>query len=165
MADYTRAIELDPEYEWAITSRGEVRSLTGNYTQALKDFNRALELDPNNNWTLYFRLLTYRAIHQTENANADIAQAIKLAQQACEANPLNLYNIFNLAIYHLTAGDVAQAKHLYQDALAKEPPAERIKDAIRDLEDLLTVLPNFPQAQDLCSHLKSALSKNPEHSA
>ncbi len=165
LADYTRAIDLDPEYEWAIAKRGEVRSLTGDHTQALQDFNRSLELDANSNWTLYFRSLTYRAIHQTENAKADIEQAIKLAQQDYEAKPLDHGNILNLAIYHLTAGDVGQAKYLYQDALEKVSSAKLIKEAIRDLGDLLTVLPNFPDAQDLCRYLESALSRRPDHPA
>ncbi len=111
------------------------------------------------------RSLTYRSLPQPENAKADIERAIKLAQQDYEARPVDHQNVFNLAIYHLTAGDVGQAKHLYQDVLEKASSAKLIKEAIRNIEDLLTVLPNFPHAQDLCSYLKSALLKKPKHSA
>ena len=159
IADYTRAIELDSEDEWAITNRGGARLLTRNYTQAIQDFNRSLELDANSYITLGLRSVAYRAIHQNENAESDIEQAIKIAQKDYDANPLNHFNIFNLAICHLAAGDVAQAKHLCQDALEKDPPVRYIEDAIRKLEGLLIVLPNFPNAQDLCSYLKSFLAE------
>jgi tetratricopeptide (TPR) repeat protein len=47
LADFNRAIELDPNYVWAIASRGVVYGQMGKYDQALADFNRAIELDPN----------------------------------------------------------------------------------------------------------------------
>ena len=46
LADFTRAIELDPEDAWTIASRGETYRLMGRYDEALADFTRAIELDP-----------------------------------------------------------------------------------------------------------------------
>ena len=46
LADFSRAIELDPGNAWAIASRGETYRLMGRYDEALADFNRAIELDP-----------------------------------------------------------------------------------------------------------------------
>ena len=46
LADFTRAIELDPADAWAIASRGQTYRLMGRYDEALADFTRAIELDP-----------------------------------------------------------------------------------------------------------------------
>ena len=46
LADYSRAIELDPEEAWVIASRGETYRAMGRYDQALADYDRAIELDP-----------------------------------------------------------------------------------------------------------------------
>jgi len=46
LADCTRAIDLDPSYAWAITSRGRTYQAMERYDEALADLNRAIELDP-----------------------------------------------------------------------------------------------------------------------
>jgi tetratricopeptide (TPR) repeat protein len=47
LADYTRAIELDPSDAEFFGSRGQAYQAIGRYDEALADFNRAIELDPN----------------------------------------------------------------------------------------------------------------------
>ena len=44
--DYSRAIELDPEYAPAYYNRGNAYSDKGEYDRAIEDLNRAIELDP-----------------------------------------------------------------------------------------------------------------------
>lgn len=158
LADFTQAIALDPEYDWAIAGRGFVYLLLGDYEQSLQNFDQSLQMDAHSDWHLYLRALTYTALTQTEPAKADIEAAIKLAQQSYETNPQDCQNIFNLAIYHLIANNPEQATILCQDALAKEPPLRLIKAAIRDIKDLLTVLPSYPHAEELRSYLSSALA-------
>jgi tetratricopeptide (TPR) repeat protein len=46
IADFTRAIELDPDYAWAIGSRGQVHQAMRRHDEAIADFTRAIELDP-----------------------------------------------------------------------------------------------------------------------
>jgi tetratricopeptide (TPR) repeat protein len=46
LADFNRAIELDPDFGWAFSDRGETFRLMGRYDQALADLNRAIELSP-----------------------------------------------------------------------------------------------------------------------
>jgi tetratricopeptide (TPR) repeat protein len=46
LADYDRAIELDPDLDWVIADRGDTFRAMGRYDEALADFNRAIELDP-----------------------------------------------------------------------------------------------------------------------
>ncbi len=157
--DFNRAVELDSKDHWNVYERGKVDLLLGNYKQALQDFELSIELDPSNDWTFYVRSLAHTALKQTEDAKTDIEQAIDLAHKDYEANPQNFQNIFNLAIYHLTAGNVEQSNHLYQEALNKEPSTRLTREAIRDLEDLLTVLPNYSNAELMRSRLQSALGR------
>ena len=156
--DFDTATKLDDKDHWNVRKRGEVNLLLGNHEKALQDFESSLQLDADNHWTFYERSLAYRTLQQVEKAESDIQQAIQLAQQGSEAKPQDCQKIFNLAIYHLTAGDMSKAKHLCQDALDKESPIRRIKEAIRDLDDLLTVLPNFPNAEELRRLSKICLS-------
>ena len=52
LADFTRAIELDPSLAWAIGGRGQTYQAMGRHEEALADFTRAIELDPNDAWAL-----------------------------------------------------------------------------------------------------------------
>ena len=46
IADYTRALELKPDYAEALNNRGYAWVKKGNLGQALKDFSRAIEINP-----------------------------------------------------------------------------------------------------------------------
>ncbi|MER3588248.1 MAG: hypothetical protein C4322_08615, partial [Mastigocladus sp. ERB_26_1] len=52
LKDFDCAIELNPNYAWALVTRGEVYLMLKRYNAALVDFNRAIELEPNNDWCL-----------------------------------------------------------------------------------------------------------------
>ena len=52
-------------------------------------------------------------------------------------------------------GDLDQATHFYQDALIREAPVSLINGAIYDLQELLTILPNYPHAQAMQAFLES----------
>ena len=78
LADYTRAMELDPGNAWAIIGRGETYRLMGRYDEALADFTRAIELDPGNAWAIAGRGETYRLMGRYDEALADFNRAIEL---------------------------------------------------------------------------------------
>lgn len=46
LADYSKAIELDPAFGAAYTNRGNVRLLLNDLKGAMADFRRAIQLDP-----------------------------------------------------------------------------------------------------------------------
>jgi tetratricopeptide (TPR) repeat protein len=46
LADFSRAIELDPESSWSFTRRGDTYRGMKRYDDALADYSRAIELDP-----------------------------------------------------------------------------------------------------------------------
>ncbi len=50
IADFDRAIAIDPNYAWAYGSRGQVYSALKQQQKAIQDFDRALAIDPSLNW-------------------------------------------------------------------------------------------------------------------
>lgn len=46
LADFSRAIELDPGYAWAIAQRGEACRELGRFEEAIADLSHAIELNP-----------------------------------------------------------------------------------------------------------------------
>jgi len=62
LADLNRAIELNPEYAWAIAHRGRTYQAMKRYDDALADLNRAIELDPSDDDYAATRLEIHRLI-------------------------------------------------------------------------------------------------------
>ncbi len=149
LQDFNRAIELNPKYEWAIAERGETHRLMERYEEALEDFNRAIELDPKYDWCRYLRALVYLTLQQTESAKVDLDTAIQIAQQKHTEKPDKYQNTFNLALYHLVAGNLSTAQELYQTALEQTHLQSEIRNAIQYLKDLLRVFPENIHAQQV----------------
>ncbi|WP_223280102.1 tetratricopeptide repeat protein [Nostoc sp. PA-18-2419] len=78
LEDFDRAIELDPEYAWAIACRGKTYRLMERYPEALEDFDRAIELDPKYAWAIKSRGETYRLMKRYPQALEDFDRAIEL---------------------------------------------------------------------------------------
>ena len=64
--DFSRAIEIKPDYEKAYFNRGTAHVSLGNYRQAIEDFNRAIKINPDyekayfNRGTAHANLVNYR---------------------------------------------------------------------------------------------------------
>ncbi|MDZ7968285.1 MAG: tetratricopeptide repeat protein [Nostoc sp. DedSLP03] len=157
LQDLNRAIELDPKYEWAIASRGCTYLLMECYEEALQDSNCTIELDPKEDTYQYLRALAYLALKQAEFAEADLNIAIQIAQQEHTEKPDNYENTFNLALYHLVAGNLSTAQELYQTALEQTTFQTKIRNAIQDLKDLLRVFPENIPAQQIKAVLERKL--------
>src|SRR5918999_1680126 len=78
LADFNRAIELDPDRAWAIASRGQTYQALRRFDEALADFARAIELDPDRDWAIADRGETYRLAGRFDEALADFARALEL---------------------------------------------------------------------------------------
>jgi tetratricopeptide (TPR) repeat protein len=78
LADFNRAIKLDPDQCWLLAERGQTYRAMERYDDALADFNRAIELDPDQDWILAERGETYRAMERYDDALADFNRAIEL---------------------------------------------------------------------------------------
>jgi tetratricopeptide (TPR) repeat protein len=98
-------------------------------------------------------------LKQTEQAKTDIIQAICFAQSNCKKDQKNWKNVFNLALYHLAAGEDDRAKFFYRDALRRGASAPSIREAIQDLKDFLAIFPNHGLAHKAQQFLQNALQK------
>ncbi|MGW6291296.1 tetratricopeptide repeat protein [Streptomyces sp. NPDC055058] len=78
MADFSRAIEIDPNYAWAIMNRGCVLRLAGRYEEALADLNRAIEINPQSSFSITNRGVVHRVAGRYEDALADFSRAIEI---------------------------------------------------------------------------------------
>jgi tetratricopeptide (TPR) repeat protein len=157
LQDFDRAIELDPKYQWAITHRVYTYLLLVHQNEALRDLDRVIELDSKDDWYQYLRAITYLARNQSNAAKADLDIALHLAHQKYINKPANCQNTFNLALYHLVAGNLSTAREFYQIALQHNASPAKIRDALQDLEDLLKVLGDVPDAKQMIEELKQHL--------
>ncbi|MDX3353295.1 tetratricopeptide repeat protein, partial [Streptomyces sp. ME01-24h] len=107
LADFNRAIEISPEYVWAITNRGETYRDMERYDEALADFNRAIEIRPTNTWPITSRGETYRLMERWDDARRDIELALAI-------NPELLHANFEAAILVSALEGLKQAKHEWE---------------------------------------------------
>ena len=77
IADFDRAIELDPDYALAYLNRGNAKSFKGDHEEAIIDFDRAIDLDPSNAEAYYNRGIAKRMRGDYDGAIADYDRTIE----------------------------------------------------------------------------------------
>ena len=84
IADYTKAINLKPDYADAYYNRGVAYRIKGDYKLAITDYTKAIEIEPNNvirrqsaaKWYAYYRRSrAWLHIGDPEKAKSDMAIA------------------------------------------------------------------------------------------
>ena len=86
IADFSRVLELDPQYAAkAYDSRGLAKAALGDYQDAIADFDQALELDPQYVAAYSDRGFIKAALDDHQGAIADYDQALKLDPQYARA--------------------------------------------------------------------------------
>ena len=78
IADYDRALELDPNDTTTYRDRGRAYYWHNEYQQALSDYNRVLELNPNSAAFYNWRGWTYFWLKEHRKALSDFNQALEL---------------------------------------------------------------------------------------
>ena len=76
--DFTKTIELDPEYKMAYHNRGNAKRMLGDYAGAIKDFNKVLELGRGYGGLYYLRGLSKYGLGDKPGALEDLNKAEKL---------------------------------------------------------------------------------------
>jgi esterase/lipase superfamily enzyme len=71
IADYSKAIELQPNFALAFIRRGALYVETGKYDLAIQDLTQALQLEPNSLDAYRYRAQAYRAKGLTSSAEDD----------------------------------------------------------------------------------------------
>ncbi len=80
LADYDRAIGIDPRNQLAYLGRGTLLATRArNYRRAIDDFNRTLQIEPGNTTALTARGEAWSQLGEFGPALADLDEAIKLA--------------------------------------------------------------------------------------
>jgi tetratricopeptide (TPR) repeat protein len=81
MADYSRAIELDPSLAIAYYRRGYLRYLAKDYISSIADYNKAIEFKPDFAVAFSNRGYAYRELYGEQEALIDFRWAAKLYQE------------------------------------------------------------------------------------
>ena len=122
LADYNKAIELDPEYMDAYFNRGFLKYLElDDIDGALDDYNKAIDLDPSNANIYYYRgLLKHHKINDIDEALDDYNKAIDL-----DPSNANIYYYRGLLKHH-KINDIDGALDDYNKAIDLDPSQANI---------------------------------------
>ena len=104
IADFDKAVELDPRQSIFYVSRGIAFSEKKNYDRALADFDRAIQLEPNLMEAYFDRGKLYSSLRDSDRAIADYDKAIQIEPQ--------------WAVTYLLRGSEHSAKRNYDLAIA-----------------------------------------------
>lgn len=114
LANYNKAIELDPKNSLAYNNRGLIYDQQGDYPHAISDFSKAIELVPT-----HFAAFTNRGVVYYRQGNYQ--QAMADYNQALELNPQNATAYYNRGLTYAAQGDLPQAIADYTKALELTP--------------------------------------------
>jgi tetratricopeptide (TPR) repeat protein len=82
IADYSRAIQLKPDYVDAYVNRGLAKKTKGDLAGAIEDYSKAIELKPDFAYAYDVRGVAKKAKGDLEGANADHSKSIELKLKA-----------------------------------------------------------------------------------
>ena len=114
LANYDKAIELDPKSLPAYVNRGIAKSKLGRHEDALADYDRAIEIDPNDASAYVNRGNAKSELDRHEDALADYDRAIEI-----DPNHANAY--FNRGNAKSELGRHEDALADYDKAIQLEP--------------------------------------------
>lgn len=113
-SEFTRAIELSPDYSDPFTGRGYVHSLNGDYDKAVSDFNDAIRLNPSDADAWKGRADARQILGDFNDAISDYNTAIHL-------NPHDADCFHRRGDAHTTMGSIQNAIDDYRQAIALNP--------------------------------------------
>jgi tetratricopeptide (TPR) repeat protein len=107
LADFSRAIELNPKVPMAWNNRASAHFSLGQWEKALADSSRAIELDPNYALAWDKRGATHVELRQWDKALADCSRAIELNPKLITAWRSRGFAFTNLGQWDKAAADYA----------------------------------------------------------
>ncbi len=145
IADFTKAIEIDPNDPKAYNNRGVAYGNKGQYDQAIADFTKALEIDPKYDKAYYNRGRTYADKGLYDQAISDYTKCLEINPKDAEAYFARGFYYHKKNQYDEAISDYTQALKInpsYSEAYANRGHAyvrkgqynEAISDGTRALE-------------------------------
>jgi tetratricopeptide (TPR) repeat protein len=86
LADFDRAIALDPKLAKAYANRAEVHRMLGHYDQVIADTTQAIRLDPSFNAFYTVRALAYEQQGNLAGARADYDKALAIPAKGADGD-------------------------------------------------------------------------------
>jgi len=123
LADFDRALALDPYNAQALYGRGLIYQGEKQHQQAIEDFTAANGLTPQSAEPLVGRATSYLAIDKTKEAAADLDEAVQ-----ADPNSAPAWAARGLAYERL--GDKAKAAASYSRAIAIRPRDEAARSGL-----------------------------------
>ena len=160
IANYQKALEINPDFGDAHTYLAEALAETGRFTQAVKHFDRALELEPENPeaHNSYGKALAERG--EIERAARHFTQAVLL-------NPENVEARHNLAVTLAQRGKWHQAIENWEKAIQIDDNPQfryflatvyekvgRIDEAVEQYEKVLRRQSDFTPASQALARIR-----------
>lgn len=127
VADFTKAIALNPKLARAHYNRGLSLGRKGDATRAIEDYNRAIALRPDYAAAFNNRAIAYQFLKNFAQAEADYNKAIRLRPKYA-----NAYN--NRGDLFEKKGDTARAVADYRKALEIDPGHKAAQFNLRNLD-------------------------------
>ena len=127
IADFTKAIELKPDFARAYLSRGIVKATRlHDYKGAIPDYNKSIEITPTIPGAYYYRASAKDAMKDYQGAIADYSKAIDLKIQpvSLEADAYHNMGLIKIMMGQKESGCSDLHKAL---ALGNKASAEEIK--------------------------------------
>ena len=114
MADYAKAIELNPASARFFTNRGNLYSDLKRFDEAIADYTKAISLDP-----AYVAAYEGRGI--ANGMKQDFAKAIEDLSKVIELNPADSTAYYNRGVYYSQKQDFQMAKVDYTKYIDSNP--------------------------------------------
>jgi tetratricopeptide (TPR) repeat protein len=114
LADFNKAVELDPKSAWIFAHRGSTYKRMGCYDDALRDLSHSIELDSTYIYAYGQRADTYREMERYDDAFNDYGRALEL-------DPNDAFYIYELGYTRQVMGNNTAALMEYKRAVEVSP--------------------------------------------
>jgi len=121
ISDFTKSLQLDPQYYFAYTNRGYTLLLRNQASAALNDFNSSLRINQQQPVVYGFRSTTHIALGNLRAALQDSQSVIKLEPQNFEAHADLGFVYFFMGNYPSCQREFQKALSLNQDLQYLDP--------------------------------------------
>lgn len=123
LAEFDRAIAIDPHYAEALYNRGLLYQRERQHQQAVDDFTSASGLTPQRAEPLLARAISYLAMDKVREAATDL-------DEAAQADPQNAQIWITRGLAYERLGDKPKAADCYNRAIAIRPKDEAARSGL-----------------------------------